>query len=109
MLNKSCIEFVEVLSSKEPIPGGGGACAYVGSLGIALGNMVANLTVGKKKYSDVQADIQDIIQKGNNLIIKLNSLVNKDAEAFYPLSQAYRLPRNNEEQVLRERKESRRP
>ncbi len=48
-MNKSCAEFVEVLASKEPVPGGGGAAAFVGAIGTALGNMVGSLTVGKKK------------------------------------------------------------
>ena len=51
---KGCDEFVEVLSSKAPVPGGGGASALVGAVGAALCNMVGNLTVGKKKYADVE-------------------------------------------------------
>ena len=46
----TCTEFVEVLASKAPVPGGGGASALVGAVGTALGNMVGSLTVGKKKY-----------------------------------------------------------
>ena len=53
----TCEEFVEVLASKAPVPGGGGASALVGAVGMALGNMVGSLTVGKKKYADVEADI----------------------------------------------------
>ena len=49
----TCTEFVEVLASKAPVPGGGGASALVGAVGTALGNMVGSLTVGKKKYADV--------------------------------------------------------
>ncbi len=49
MLNESCNEFIQKLSTKAPVPGGGGVCAYVGALGMALGSMVGNLTVGKKK------------------------------------------------------------
>ena len=47
----TCTEFVEVLASKAPVPGGGGASALVGAVGTALGNMVGSLTVGKKKYA----------------------------------------------------------
>ena len=50
---RSCREFVTVLASSEPAPGGGGASALVAALGTALGNMVGSLTVGKKKYADV--------------------------------------------------------
>ena len=64
IIDKSCMEFVQVLSSKAPVPGGGGASALVGAIGIALGNMVVNLTVGKKRYADVE---EDIIELTNNL------------------------------------------
>jgi formiminotetrahydrofolate cyclodeaminase len=52
--DNNCRDFVEVLSSKAPVPGGGGASALVGAVGTALGNMVGSLTVGKKKYADVE-------------------------------------------------------
>ena len=53
----TCTEFVEVLASKAPVPGGGGASALVGAVGTALGNMVGSLTVGKKKYADVEEEM----------------------------------------------------
>jgi len=98
MLKKSCEEFLDILGSKEPVPGGGGACAYVGALGIALGSMVGNLTLGKKKYQDVEEDIKELLLKSRDIKIELVKLVDKDAEAFFPLSQAYGLPKNNEEE-----------
>lgn len=99
MLESSAKQFIEALSSKEPVPGGGGASAYVGALGMALGLMVGNLTVGKKKYQDVEADIISIMKQGQAIIDRLNELVKEDAEAFYPLSQAYGLPKNTEEEA----------
>ena len=48
---KTCVEFVDVLASKSAVPGGGGAAALVGAIGMALGSMVCNLTIGKKKYA----------------------------------------------------------
>ena len=54
---RSCEEFVEVLASSAPVPGGGGAAALVGAVGTALGNMVGSLTVGKKKYADVEEEM----------------------------------------------------
>ncbi len=65
---------------------------------MALGNMVANLTIGKKKYKDVEEDVKEILKEGEVLIQKLEELVNKDAEVFYPLSKAYGLPKNTEEE-----------
>ena len=67
---KTCEEFVDVLASKAPVPGGGGASALVGAIGMALGNMVGSLTVGKKKYADVEADIiEEFAAKGSALAI----------------------------------------
>jgi formiminotetrahydrofolate cyclodeaminase len=98
MLEKSCNEFLQELSSKAPVPGGGGASAYVGALGMALGSMVGNLTLGKKKYKDVEEDIKELLKKSEDIIESLKALVAKDAEVFYPLSQAYGLPQNTEEE-----------
>lgn len=103
MLKKSCVEFIEETASKAPVPGGGGVCAFVASLGVALGNMVGNLTLGKKKYADVQQDIERIIEEGNQLILKFNELVQKDADVFLPLSKAYGLP--SETEAEKQRKE----
>jgi methenyltetrahydrofolate cyclohydrolase len=98
LLNKSCNDFILELSSKSPVPGGGGASAYVGALGMALGSMVGNLTLGKKKYADVQDDIHALLEKSQEIIDSLKLLVNKDADVFYPLSQAYGLPQNTEDE-----------
>ncbi|MDN5292700.1 MAG: methenyltetrahydrofolate cyclohydrolase [Eubacteriales bacterium] len=98
MLDKTCHEFIEVLASKAPVPGGGGAAALGGAIGMALSNMVGNLTVGKKKYADVEEEVKELIAKGSKIIEELKTLVDKDAEAFEPLSKAYGLPAETEEQ-----------
>ncbi len=98
MIDKSCTEFAEMLASAAPVPGGGGASAMVGALGIALGSMVCNLTLGKKKYENVQEDIKVIIEKAEKLRKELLTLVEKDAEVFEPLSKAYGMPRGTEEE-----------
>ena len=98
LANLSCEEFVSELSSKAAVPGGGGASALVGSLGIALGNMVANLTVGKKKYADVEADIISMREKAYELQKDFLELIEKDAKEFEPLSKAYGLPTDTDEQ-----------
>jgi len=98
LLEKSCNQFLQELSSKAPVPGGGGASAYVGALGMALGSMVGNLTLGKKKYMDVEEDIKELLKKSEAIIDGLVALVARDAEVFYPLSQAYGLPKNTEEE-----------
>ena len=60
---QTCEDFIEVLASKAAIPGGGGASALVGAIGIALGNMVGSLTVGKKTYADVEEEIIECKKK----------------------------------------------
>jgi formiminotetrahydrofolate cyclodeaminase len=97
-INKSCVEFVTELAGKSPVPGGGGAAALVGALGMALGHMVGSLTVGKKKYADVEADVLALMGEAAALQTELLALVGRDAEVFEPLSKAYGLPRETDEQ-----------
>ena len=99
MLDKSCKDFVEVLASKAAVPGGGGAAAMGGAIGMALSNMVGNLTVGKKKYADVEGEVKELLGKGDKIIAELEDLVDKDAEVFEPLSKAYGLPKNTPEEA----------
>lgn len=92
MLKKSGEEFLKELASKAPVPGGGGASAYVGALGIALGSMVGRLTEGKKKYAHVEEAIQELLLRSDRLCEKFCQLVDQDGEAFSPLAAAYSLP-----------------
>ena len=94
----SCEDFIKILGSGAPAPGGGGASAFVGAVGVALGNMVAALTVGKKKYADVEKQMELLINKANILQNELLELVEKDAEGFAPLARAYGLPAETEAQ-----------
>jgi formiminotetrahydrofolate cyclodeaminase len=105
MLDKSCKEFIEVLASKAPVPGGGGAAAYGGAVGMALTNMVGNLTVGKKKYAEVEDEVKQLLEKGYKIIADLERLVDKDAEVFEPLSKAYGLPKDTQE-LTKQREET---
>lgn len=91
----TCTEFAEKLASKEAVPGGGGAAAMVGALGAALASMVGNLTVGKKKYAAVQADMEDILEKSAALQKELLVLIDRDAEGFGPLAAAYSIPKDD--------------
>ena len=101
-ISKPCDEFVDLLSSKSAVPGGGGASALVGAIGMALGSMVGNLTVGKKKYADVEADILILLEKASALKAELLRLVDEDAVVFEPLSKAYGIPKDDptREQVM---------
>ena len=95
MIEKSCADFAAVLASKAPVSGGGGAAALVGALGTALCSMVGNLTVGRKKYAQYEADVKRMLEKGAAVQERLLDLVDKDAEAFEPLSKAYSIPKDD--------------
>lgn len=87
--------FTEELASKAPVPGGGGASALVGAVGAALASMVSNLTVGKKKYADVEADVKAILEQATALRARLLALMDEDAAAFAPLAAAYGIPKDD--------------
>ena len=82
MLENKATVFIEDLSSGKPVPGGGGACAAVGAFAAALGMMVANLTVGKKRYAEVEAEIRGTMARLEELKNRLIVLTDKDAECF---------------------------
>lgn len=98
MSSNSCDYFLDQLASKAPTPGGGGAAAMGGAIGMALSNMVGNLTVGKKKYADVEDEVKKLLGEGYEIIDRLKKMVDEDAEAFAPLAKAYGLPRSTEEE-----------
>ena len=104
MTTKSCREFVTVLASNEPAPGGGGAAALVGALGTALGNMVGSLTVGKKKYADVEEEIIALKAKCDTLQTELLNQVEADEINFLPLAKAYGIPKDdpNRDKIMEE-------
>lgn len=87
--------FTEVLASKAPVPGGGGASALVGAIGAALGSMVGELTVGKKKYADVEDEVKELMAKCQELREAELKLIDGDAEVFEPLSKAYGIPKDD--------------
>ena len=104
MTMESCRKFVEVLASNAPAPGGGGAAALVGAIGTALGNMVGSLTVGKKKYADVEEEIIALKAKCDALQKELLDQVEADEINFVPLAKAYGIPKDdpNRDQIMEE-------
>jgi len=95
MIEKTVTAFTEELASSAPVPGGGGASALAGAIGISLGDMVGELTTGKKKYADVEEDIQNLMKRAQALRVKLLAFVDGDAEAFAPLAKAYGIPKDD--------------
>ena len=104
LFEQKTTDFLEQLSSSAPIPGGGGASAAVGAFASALGLMVTNLTVGKKKYADVEEEILEIREKLEQKKQDLVRMVDEDAEAFEPLAKAYRMPKETEEEQAEKEK-----
>jgi len=100
LTEKSCREFMSLLSSKSPVPGGGGAAAMGGALGVGLANMVASLTQGKKKYAEYEEEITDLLSQGLSIQKDLLHFVEADAEVFAPLAKAYSMPSDTEEEKL---------
>lgn len=101
-IEKPCGVYVEELASKAAVPGGGGTAALAGALGSALGMMVGSLTLGKKKYADVEEDIRRLMEGSRKLTKRLTELVDEDAAAFEPLSKAYGLPAGEEKDAVME-------
>ena len=85
--------FIASVASPAPVPGGGSVAAYAGALGAALAQMVAGLTVGKKKYAEVGAEMKEAALAGAQLVNELSSLATRDAAAFAAVAEAYKLPK----------------
>lgn len=92
----SCKDFIEVLASEAPTPGGGGAAALVGAIGTALGNMVGSLTEGKLQYYEVEEDIEKLIDRAEEIEKELLLLIEEDEKAFNNLMTAYKMPHKSE-------------
>ena len=94
-IDSSIKQFVDETASSSPVPGGGGVSALVGALGISLGNMVGELTLGKKKYAEVEDEIKELMNSACEIKNELLSLIDLDAEAFAPLAKAYGIPKDD--------------
>ena len=90
--------YLQTLASREPVPGGGGASALAGALGAALAGMVCNLTLGKKKYANVEKNIALILEEMQEHIQSFLQLADQDAAVFAPLAKAYSLPASTAEE-----------
>jgi formiminotetrahydrofolate cyclodeaminase len=91
--------YLDELARSSAVPGGGGVSALAGSLGAALGCMVAELTKGKAAYADVDDEVRELLRQATELRRELLRLSDADAEAFAPLSAAYRMPRTTPEEI----------
>jgi len=90
--------YIDKLASRSPEPGGGSAAALTGSLAAALVSMVGNLTLGKEQYEGVQAEIEELLHRSEEVRADLQRLMQEDTEAFSVVSAAYKLPRETEDE-----------
>ncbi|MEJ5349961.1 MAG: cyclodeaminase/cyclohydrolase family protein [Melioribacteraceae bacterium] len=97
--SKTISEYLTELSSSAPVPGGGNVAAFCGALASCLGIMVCNLTIGKKKYADVENDMISVKEKLNDYKKKFLELAEQDNQAFNNVMEAMKLPKENEEQI----------
>ena len=93
-----CEEFLARLASEAPTPGGGGAAGMAGALAAGLSSMVANLTIGKKNFEAVEAEMQALLAKATALRAELLDLVEQDAAVFGSFMACYKMPKATEEE-----------
>ena len=96
--DRSTAQFLDALAAGTPTPGGGGAAAVMGAMGAALVSMVANLTIGKKGYEAVEADMKALLDASEALRRRMQAMVAEDAQAFDSLMAAYRLPKASDDE-----------
>ncbi|HHY60834.1 MAG TPA: cyclodeaminase/cyclohydrolase family protein [Clostridia bacterium] len=98
IFDTSLREVLAASASDAPTPGGGSVSAIVGSFGVAMVSMVANLTVGKEKYKDVEPQVKVILEKTGKLMNRLEELVQEDIKAFGKFMEVLKMPKDTEEQ-----------
>ncbi len=104
LTDKSVQIFLDELASSAPAPGGGSVAALSGALGAALISMVGNLTIGKKKYADVQDEITELTAQSEKLRVTLTDLLEADVKAYRALNETMKMPRDtNEQKVARDK------
>ena len=98
LIDKKVSNFLDELASNSPTPGGGSVAALAGALGAALISMVGNLTIGKKKYEDVEEDIKKIISSSEKLHYELSQLIEEDVKVFNNFMATYKMPKETEDE-----------
>jgi len=104
LVDKLVKDFLAETASQSPAPGGGSASALSGALGVALSEMVINLTVGKKKYVDVSEELSALLPKLTELRLELQESIDKDSEAFNLVMAAFGLPKETDDEKAARRK-----
>ena len=92
--------FLDELASKASTPGGGGAAAIIGATGAALIGMVANFTIGKKGYEEVDEEFKEMLEKSEKLRSKLTDAIKDDVDVFNKVMAAYGMPKETDEENM---------
>ncbi|MDW5299279.1 MAG: cyclodeaminase/cyclohydrolase family protein [Sedimentibacter sp.] len=100
MKNMTLYKFTEQVASSSPVPGGGSIAAVCGALSVALAEMVANLTVGKKKYIEAEEEMYEIKNKAVVLRNQLLDDIERDSYAYNKVMEAYKLPKSTDEEII---------
>jgi formiminotetrahydrofolate cyclodeaminase len=103
LVEKRLNDFLAETASSSPAPGGGSASALAGALGAALSEMVINLTVGKKKYLDVSAELADLLPKLAGIRNELQEAIDRDTSAFNKVMAAFKLPKETDDEKAERR------
>ncbi len=98
LVEKRVSEFLDELASSSPAPGGGSVSALAGAMGAALVSMVSHLTIGKKKYAEVENDMRSTLDASERLRTKLAQLIDRDTDAFNLVMNAFGMPKDTDEQ-----------
>ena len=98
LTSKTVQQFLDETASNSPAPGGGSVSAFAAALGAALTSMVCRLTIEKKKYADVQKEMEEIIKKSEALRAQFTSVIDEDTLAFNNVMQAFGMPKETDEQ-----------
>ncbi|QXM06572.1 cyclodeaminase/cyclohydrolase family protein [Crassaminicella indica] len=98
LVNMNIKEFLEKLASNEPVPGGGSVAALSAAVSIALMEMVANLTIGKKKYMEVEEEMKSIKKDAEKYRSRFIEYIDKDSDAFNDVMKAFKLPKETDEE-----------
>ena len=92
------VEFMDATAGSEPVPGGGSVSALVGGISAALTQMVGNLTIGRKKYAEVEGEMKELVEQASKIREELIIGIDKDSEAYAKVSSAFKMPKDTDEE-----------
>jgi formiminotetrahydrofolate cyclodeaminase/predicted GIY-YIG superfamily endonuclease len=98
LVDLTVLAFLDELASASPTPGGGSASALAAAMGAAMVSMACNLTIGREKFKDVEAELQDVLAQAERLRQELTAAVDEDTAAYSAVSAAYKLPKTTDEE-----------